>query len=192
MPFMWVIHDGGGSADDPPVLIPPASAPTAGGGEPTGEGLNILMRAIPGLTKFVLKKPFLFQTPPLNELRRTHSHSHGDYDTLGLGQMSRPGGKMLATITFDTLVVDWDAPWAIMGAVDPQDVADEIVEIVEEGFPFALIIGNPSLWPRNDFTMAATLRSVDVIERSGEVDARYLGVQFTEFRSPELMTKKKK
>lgn len=47
--------------------------------------------------------------------------------------------------------------------------------------PFALQWGQPQLWGGWDRVTAATLRSLHVEERSGEIDARYLRVSFTEY-----------
>lgn len=154
-------------------------------------GLLVVMKRIPGLTKGRLQR-FTFQVPPLEEFSREISHTHTRYDTLAQGQQSRPGVRQLQTVQYRTCAVDWDASWTTIGAVDPLEINDLLEDICEAGYPFSLIVGQPSLWGRNEFSWPATLDSLRITERAGEIDTRYYDLAFTEFDSPEVISRRKK
>lgn len=181
-------------------------------------GMRVILAPIPGLTKKGIMvdgsgKPrsFRFQIPPLESFTRSLAFAHSDYDTLRLGQHSRPGGKQLESIRFQTLIVDMDVPWAVYpntqefnrtfgpGYSTLRDemwnllnITDQLEEILESGSPVKLYAGQPVLWQGGggesgwDVNMPVTLRSLNIEERAGEPDARYIDVEFVEYRSLKL------
>lgn len=181
-------------------------------------GMRVILAPIPGLTKKDIMvdgsgKPrsFRFQMPPTESFSRALAHAHSDYDTLRLGQHSRPNGKMLESVRFSTLVVDWDAPWAVYPNTQKFDrtfgsgystyrdemwnilnITGQLEEILDSGTPVRLYAGQPVLWEGGggesgwDVNMPVTLRSLNIEERAGELDARYLDLEFVEYRSLKL------
>lgn len=181
-------------------------------------GMRVILAPIDGLTKKGIMvdgsgKPrsFRFQMPPTESFTRSLSHGHSDYDTLRVGQHSRPAGQQLQSVRFQTLIVDWDVPWAVYpnskkfddtfgtGYSTVRDefwnllnVTDQLEEILESGSPVKLYAGQPALWEGGggedgwDVNMPVTLRSMNVEERAGEPDARYIDVEFVEYRSLKL------
>lgn len=154
------------------------------------DGLRVVMRRIPGLTPpNLLRKPFTFQAPPLEEIAREMAFTFSEIDALG-GTLDRPVSRALTTISFDTLFVDYQAPWVVAGDRydTPLSYLDELEQILDAGRPFRLVIHQARLWGRPDVDMAATLRSVRPSEKHGEPDARYVAVSFTEHRSSLLQS----
>lgn len=186
---------------------------------PTGAGLRIRLSRRHGLTRRgILEEPFYFQCPPLDSFRWSGTYSWNDYDTLTRGQFSRPGGRQLRTVEFQTLMVDYDPPWAaydfsqtLTGPTgveaapgrtpgkpalkrsepDPLGWTKQLRGLMWSGTPFNLLVGAPDLWGEWDIrNMLVTLRSLDVEERGGEVDARYVNVSFTEYRDAAVPRRK--
>lgn len=191
--------------------------------EVSGDGLRISLSRVRGWTAEGLLTHALFlQCPPLETFTIVNGFAHSDYDTLRQGQFSRPSGRQLRTVQFQTLIVDFRPPWAfwappvsdsftpLVGGVahplpqgvggqeekgaqlpNPLQVADELEEILNSGTPFQFRAANPAYWgaSRKDLTMMATLRSMSVEERAGEVDARYFDLSFTEYRRAEVSRK---
>ena len=181
-------------------------------GASRSRGLQVSLHRIAGVTKEgVLDAPFYFQVPPMESFSKEVNHSHSDYDTLRAGQFSRSGGPQLRTVTFQTMFIDYNPQWANWpdrgdrGQVAPparrqnygladfdQAERDEIFNVVlitrtlellvKTGTPFRLRAWSPSLWQRYDSNMPATLRSLRIEEKAGEIDARYVDVSFTEWR----------
>lgn len=207
-------------------------------GKMHGMGLRVMLRRIPHLTdKGVLHNPFYFQCPPRDTFRVAYAYDHQEYVTVRHGQLSRPVGRNLATISFDTLFIDANYAWTnlrggrfanetsgkspttglaggrpiLQGGVpvteterhlserapNPKLMVKELHALLVTGTPFELVIGQPRLWGTNDVHWgpvngnAATLRTLDVEERAGELDSRYVSVAFTEYRSAQLIQKKK-
>lgn len=157
------------------------------------DGLAVVLARIPGLTrKDVLKTKYTFTVPPLNSFSRTRSHSHQEYDTIGAGQFSRPGGKELVSIQFETMAIAYRPQWGLVPvdsdwAPNPRLLSWELEEICDSGTPFIFTAFDPLYPAKNEFRMMATLRSVTVDMRAGEDDARYLDVAFREFRDPTIV-----
>ena len=174
---------------------PPAIAP--GMPAPDRDGLRIILKRMAGFTpKGLLAAPFLFHVPPSESFKHSHAHAHLDYDTLR-GQFSRPAGRQLIQLAFTAMVLDWTPEWSLIHAPgwvpNPVEISEQLVEICEQGHPFLFTAGQPKLWGRYDILdLPMTLRSIDVDERAGESDARYLDVSFVEFRSPTLLNSKRK
>jgi hypothetical protein len=192
----------GSGIDD--VYTFPNPADTQAGKVLQGDGLQITLKKIKGMTDpDVLQHPFRFQCPPMDTFSRSYSYTYTDYNAISQGQFSRPSGVDLASVTFQTLFVDFDAPWSNLrgtpeaqnASLDPQQMTQQLLKILRRGTPFELIVGQRALWNSNDVHWgpangnAATLRTLDIEERAGEIDARYVNVGFTEFRTAELVRK---
>lgn len=162
------------------------------------DGLRIILERIPGLTKKgVLSTRYLFTVPPLNNFSRTRSHSHTEYETLSAGQFSRPGGRELMAIQFETMFVAYKPNWGLVDEdanwnPNPRLLTWELEDIVDSGTPFVFTAYDPVFPQRNEFRMWATLRSIEVDMRAGEDDARYINVSFREFRDPTVIERGRK
>lgn len=166
-----------------------------------GEGMRVLMRRIEGLTaKGLLRKPFLFQCPPTESIRIGYAYNHEEYQTVGSGTFSRPAGRQLYQVAFGTLLVDYKPRWSLLDPFDERErfvpnpllMRDELVEILESGTPFRLACHQAVYWHgKYDVNWPATLRSLNVDERAGEIGTRYLDVSFTEFRDPTVQRRAK-
>lgn len=159
--------------------------------QPFGEGLKVRLARVDGLTEEdVLPYPFYFQVPPLEEFSIEGTAAWSDYDTLRLGQRSRPGGEQLRTVTFGSLFVDWDAPWMVWhpgeGGWDAGELTKELFDIMDACTPFELFVHYVDLRDRPEFHHLASLRSVRSVERAGEPDAKYVDVQFVEYERMRL------
>lgn len=178
--------------------------------DPEGGGLHIRLSRITNLTeKGLLPHPFFFQCPPLEAFTRSFQFSHSDYDSLRSGQFSRPGSMQLRSWTFNTLFVDYGAPFTLYEKLPPNyendgqfqtnppgllGMTDQLESLLESGTPFYLYVANLTARSRAEFKqgkMMATLRTLEVEERAGETDARYANVNFVEFRRPSIITQRK-
>lgn len=170
----------------------------------TGAGLQVRLTPIVGWTdKKLMPREFHFQCPPLEDFKRTYVQTWNDYDTL-TGPRSRPQDRALTQVQFSTLFVGLldhghGYSWTV---VDPAPInyseafrhkgpnahgyTDQLYDVLRSATPFRLTVGNPNLWNKPDLDMAATLRQLEVTERSGEVETRYADVTFVEFRDPDL------
>lgn len=179
-------------------------------------GMRVQLQAIPGVTKRgLLRHKYRFQMPPTDTFTRSLSHAHSDFDTIRAGQFSRPVGRQLETVSFSTLVMDRDHPRAVWPRSDSfkRDFEDnekarrdyfnildwnyQLENLLESGTPFRLLAGQPEFWQGGgppsrhgwDVNMAVTLRGMTIEERSAELDTRYLGMEFTEWRSTQVQRK---
>jgi hypothetical protein len=161
------------------------------------EGMHVIMEELFGVTPkdLIPDGGLLFQCPPLDEFSVDYAHGHTDYETIE-NQHSRKGVPQLATVTFDTLVVDYARFAVDQDAAEIETIRDTLKEVCLSGEPFlltaahqlpprgysnwSLVIGGPEV------QMPATLRSLKVTEKAGEGDARYLAVSFVEYREPTL------
>lgn len=172
-------------------------------------GLLVQLRRIPGKThKKMLKRPFYFQVAPLESFGWEIAQGWEDYDTIRRGTFTRAGGRQLKTVTLNTLVVDYNPSWAVLAggryhrdskrkidepggkAPKPIAVADYLEKLLKKGTPMRLIARNRALWGRSELDMAVTLRTLNVRERAGEIDARYFDLSFTEYREPKVRRRK--
>lgn len=148
--------------------------------------------------KGVLTQELVLPAPPLNELTRQLTFAWDDYQTISAGQFSRPAGMTLQTLSFDTILIGDDYPWAFYNPLrtrgwDAEEQAKQLGAILRSGTPF-MFIAEQARWKANgtsfDFgavpylKFLATLRGVSDTQRSGEPDAQYVTLQITEFRSP--------
>lgn len=164
-----------------------------------------------GTTKYA-EPSFVFQAGPLEELGYESTFDHTDYMTVNAGEFSRPLGRKLRTITFDTLVTEGNPSWAAYSRPEgwregidnlpraPRANRETSVEahvrrlreMCDDGRPFLLVITPPGVFPLNGtavntlITMNATIRSLRVTEKAGEPETKYLSLQCTEYRVPVL------
>jgi hypothetical protein len=125
--------------------------------------------------KRLLSQQFRFQAAPLEEYSITYGHEHADYMTLRAGQFSRPSGKLLRTISFNTLFVDERYVWPRHpGTREPDQrnprtdreysgyrtwltfdhkryrlpmaYKEQLERIMDSGTPFWLTVANPRMW----------------------------------------------
>jgi hypothetical protein len=177
--------------------------------KPSGEGLLVTLYGINGITDpDVLKVPFYFQCPPLEDFTVSESFNWTTWNTLNHGDMASPSGRTLAQINFQTLFLAYPASFTFFSAVsgvglahpNPRSRSAELRRIMRQGTPFGLVVGNVALYDTPDVHWgpnaaggggnAAVLISLDVSERAGEEDARYLNVGFQEYRDPHLTRRK--
>jgi hypothetical protein len=174
--------------------------------EPSGGGLRLKFERIGGLTeRTLLRQAFHFQCPPLDAFARSLAFSHTDYETLGGYQHSTPGAMQLRSFQFNTVAVDWGAPWNLwnklpintplnveeftmgVGVPTPLEIARELEALLQSGTPFYLSAHSPLLWHLSELPqgrLPVTMRALEVEERAGEVDARYFNINLVEFRRP--------
>jgi hypothetical protein len=176
-----------GGASPPARYSLPARSPSHGLAVTLSREKN---QTAPGL----LAKPFLFQVPPLDSFQVQSSYSYVDYDTVRLGQFSRASGSQLTTVEFNTLLLDYSTSYGVRPdywAGDPLEVADELNLILDLGTPVRLVCINADVGT-TELNMPATLRGLSVEQRAGEPDARYVNVQFTEWKSAALTRRRRK
>lgn len=161
-------------------------------------GMRLIFAPVKGESPMSLFQdgPFVFQCPPLEEFLEQFAYNHADFMTAYAGERSRPQGRQLETIQFDTLWLDDGsrnhAPdWAIVKkAVDPIAAKSRLKALLYSGKPIWMLAHQMPVWHKYDLRMKVTLRSVTSMEKSGELDARYFGIQVREWRDSELQEKK--
>lgn len=169
-----------------------------------GSGLQVVLKRVPGLTKRgLLQEDYYFQNAPLEEFGWDSTANFIDYEVVRHGQMTREeGGRALRAVSFQSLVVDYNPPWAVQAAgnhhhgydegvrsPNPRRVAAELDNILLAHTPFRLIVWNKGLEPRAEINWVVTFRTFSPRERAGELDSRYFDFSFTEFRTPRLRRK---
>lgn len=168
--------------------------------DPTlGEGLRVAMRRIPGLTKKgLLRSAFLFQVPPLETISEQYAGTHQEFGTVGSGTFSRYQGKQLRQVGFSSMFVDYKPAWSLLDPGDekawtpnPLLMRDQLINICEAGTPFMLLVHLAGYNQKYDVVWPATLRSVKVDQRAGEIGTRYFDVSFSEYRDPRVQRRAK-
>lgn len=166
-----------------------------------GKGMRVILKRDKGLTpKKLLRDPFYFQLPPLEEFRRQTSYSHSTFETVRRTQHSIPQARQLDRIPFSTAFIDYDPRWATYHYRDeehpnrppanPLHWSKELRKISDSGAPFKLSVGNPRLWGEWDVKgMLVVITSLEITEKGGEPDARYLTIEFQEYDEPERTKK---
>jgi hypothetical protein len=174
--------------------LPPA-APHARGRPVRGTATQVVFSRHEDTKKGLLRHKFFFQCSPLDTFSYTRAHSHTDYDTVGAGQRSRPAGRQLTQISFNTLFCDFDAAWMAwhygrrfgLGPTSPHAWTQDLLELLDSGTPFKVAVGYPRSSGHWDISgMPVTLRNLQVEERGGEPDTRYIDVQLVEYRGLAL------
>lgn len=184
--------------------------------QPPAEGFLIVLSAIPGLTsRAVLKREFVFQHPPLDDLTVDGAVSWADSETYGAGTVSRPGGRGLRSVQFSSLFLSYDF-WSwlpqrgdeAVQPIDPTRAVAELRAVMNARTPFQLDVFDvvsrgvevqsvgqgrtrgPLL--RTELSMAATLRGVASSVRAGEPDARYFAAQFVEYQRAQIEVRRQR
>jgi hypothetical protein len=156
-------------------------------------GMKVTLSRKDGLTPLgLLIRPFRFQLPPLEEFSVSYGHEWNDTATLGGEQISRKGARQLQQINFQTLVLDWEPTWAVLeGGPSPLEATETLKEICQRAAIVRLRVSNMALWGEGVYEVdqLVTLRSLEVSEKAGELDARYFNLQFTEWERPQLATR---
>jgi hypothetical protein len=159
-----------------------------------GPGLHIKLSKIndvPG-SRRMLRRPYYFQNPPLEEFSHGHGHESTTYMTIGRGEFSQRLGRRLITVSFRTLIVEWSR-FAIRQTWDVEALTDELIEISEKGYPFRLVATH-SYSNRPELDIEAIMTDCTPSEVAGEIDTRYFDLSFREWRDPvvDRATKKKR
>ena len=161
-------------------------------------GVRVSLFADPALTSpAVLRRPFLFPISPVEQVDLPWSYTWNDYDTVSAGTFSRPVRQDPLVVQFTTLFTEFDLmdlpafglwPYAGKPGVGvavrptPLEQVEELLAIMKSAKPFKFVISQPELWDRPEVSMLATLRAVQSSQKAGETDARYVTVNFTEYR----------
>jgi hypothetical protein len=201
-----------GYPGEPPNPLPVLPNPPGFAQRHGGPGLRLTFTRIPGLTKrTLLQHPYYFQCPPLDTFSRSGQFSHTDYDSLRTGQFSRPGSMQLRSFSFNTVHIDWGAPWTLLNKLPlnadedetrfvssnfptPLEAAYALEGLLESGTPFYFSAASPLLWHLPEIPhgrLPVTMRTLEVEERAGEVDARYFNINLVEFRRPVISAQAK-
>lgn len=152
-----------------------------------GVGLKVQLGMIKGVSGKRLDKilPFRFQCPPLEQIEFVFQYNHIEYDTLQDGQMSRRAGRMLTTVSFETLVVEgWHRFVVGRDMWDYKDSNNALKTVNNLGRPVYLQMAHN--WPSTEFEMMATIRQLNIVEKAGEPDGRYYNISFSEWREAEV------
>lgn len=197
-----------------PVVSSPTSVPAAGGGSALdgswrpdqpflgSDGLKVTLRTSPGLTDpGVLKVPLRLQAPVTDDFQRSHAFQWSTYDTIRLGQRSRPMGMQLLELQFSTVLLDGPAQDATSGVViwpyapEPQKIITELRHIAGVGVsgargkatPFRLTITQEAVWGDDEITsMLAVITSVAPTQKAGSVGTEYLNLTFLEYVEDDI------
>lgn len=168
-------------------------------------GVRIVLRHEKGVTTGdVLRVPMRFQTPSLNQLRREYQFNWATYDTVRLGQKSRPDGRQLLTLDVDTLLMTRDTADASTGVVvwggrsDPQRMLDELRWI--EGYTpgsqpqvFRMVLSQPEVWGSHAIVnMLAAITGITATQQQDEQGAEYVTISFEEFSANEQLERKQR
>jgi len=169
------------------------------------DGVKITMRRERGITTGnVLRVPFRFQVPPLDNLDRPFAFDWSTYTTLRLGERSRPMGRKLRQLQISTMLLDdvaadgstgvvvWD------GVADPQGMIRELQWIMgeipgSEPQVFRLVLNQPAVWGDTPLVnMLAALTALTPSQHAGEVGTEYLSATFLEYPEDEQVGRKQR
>ncbi len=157
-----------------------------------GQGLRIQLKKIPGVTRGdaakVLKTPYRFQCPPLENFAFTKGFSHSRYTTYDGTEYTTPAGRTLTTTTFRTLCVEYGG-YVVEHDFDVPELVGDLERLVSAGYPVNFLATH-QYNKEPELEMDAILESVVVTEEAGEMDARYLDLVITEWR--QTTTKRRK
>lgn len=157
-----------------------------------GEGLRVQLSAIPGVTqgkaKKILRTPYRFQCPPLDEFKHPTTRNLTRWTNYQGIEFSGRGGMALKELTFRTLVVEWGS-FVTMYDYNIEPLVNELKGLVKAGYPFELLATH-RYGEDPEVHMDAFLTDVQVTENAGEVDARYLDLTFVAFRDPTAKRRK--
>lgn len=143
-------------------------------------GAAVILRRLPG--KNTIPEDYTFQCAPLEEVAVEASFEHVDFMTVGAGEFSRPQGKKLRTVSFETLIVPDQPSWASTGG-NVQALSKALVDICQNGLPFALTVTESR---ETLIDMYATMRTLRLTDKAGEPGTKYVSVSFAEYRAPVM------
>lgn len=152
------------------------------------DGLRIRLSRIKGLTRGkaaeLLREPYLFQCPPMDEFGYTTGFNHTKSPNYRGDEYAQRGGTVLKTMTFKTLIVEWGRfvtePRFAVAAMK-----DDLEKIAEAGYPVQLLATH-QYGTSPEFNRPVIIESVAVTEQSGEEDARYLDITISEYNLSEV------
>lgn len=168
-----------------------------------GEGVRVRLRPIHGLTpKLLLPEPLRFPAIVGEDFSWETTGLHTEYRTIGRGEFSlgAAGGRenrQLRRLPPFTVLTSWtDYPFlSYRGggkATNPKEVRDRLEAIADSNKPVWLIVTLAKKLPGGpkELKMMATCRSVGYRIPHGEVDTRYLSVEFVEYREAAIGRRK--
>lgn len=168
-------------------------------------GVRIVMRREHGVTTGdVLRVPFRFQVPTLSDLSRSHQYNWATYDTVRVGQRSRPQGRQLLNLQVDTMLMDGPAADAASGTViwkgirAPQRMIQELRWIMgdlpgSQPQVFRLVLSQPAVWGGHPIVnMLATLTALQPTQRTEEIGTEYISATFLEYPVDEQIARKQR
>ena len=129
-----------------------------------------------------IPEDYTFQCAPLEEFAVETAFEHTDFMTVGAGEFSRPQGKKLRTVSFETLIVPDQPSWAAVDG-DVPALSKALVTICQNGLPFLLSVTESG---ETLVEMYATMRTLRLTDKAGEPGTKYVSVAFTEYRGPVL------
>jgi hypothetical protein len=149
-----------------------------------GEGMRMVMRRIKGVTKGealkALQTPYRFQCPPLDQFAIPHGRNFEQYSNYkGTEYISR-GGQKLKVVPIRTLIVEWGA-FTVERYYDLLTLKRRLARIADAGWPVELLVTHPYN-DEPELHIDAVLETFTVTENANEVDARYLDLNFVEWR----------
>jgi hypothetical protein len=151
-----------------------------------GDGLRIKLSAIPGVTrgdaKKVLKNPYYFQCPPLDELQRQWAFTFSSYTNYKGEEFLQRGGKQLTPITFRTVAVEWGR-FTVEWDFDVDRLEKDLNRIVDAGWPVQMLMTH-QYGKEAEFDAPIVIESFTSSENAGEQDARYFDLACRRWNDP--------
>lgn len=156
-----------------------------------GDGLRVRFAKVRGFTPKGVLDDALYLPVVLNEFTFSEEAAHQEYDTVAAGQFSVPAAgpataRQLRSTDFETLTLDWDAPWLARAGQDDQDVRRELYKVLRARAPFELLATLQLGRGTEELRMKATLRSIERTLKPGERDTRYYTLALKEWRDPSV------
>lgn len=151
-------------------------------------GLNVQLSAIDQTSKHTLRRPLILPCV-LNEFSFEEAAAWENYDTVGGGAFSTPGGgdekaRQLRTTDLEVLTLDWSAPF-LAGFSDQATVRRELFAILRHRKPFRLTAAVEPDPGYDELVMNAKLTNIR--RRLGQTpDARYWDLSIEEWRNNEV------
>lgn len=166
----------------------------SGNGNRARQGLRLRLASIPGLTpKGILREPLRLPCVLGPDFQIEEQALHTEFDTVGAGQFSSPAAgqkaPQLQSLSFDSLSLTWDAKWLTFPETSPEEMLEELQEILRSRKPVELFAYVGPHGTKQELRMNATLRSLSRILRHGETDTRYYSLEWKQYRSPVLHRK---
>lgn len=164
---------------------------------PRGEGLRVQLSKIKGLTTGdaakVLRRPYRFQCPPMDQFSIPLSTTYSSYTNYKGTQYLGRGTDDLIVLTYRTVVVEYgqfvveahwdpDRPDRITGDL-VTELVNRLKRLRKAKVPFRLLATH-AYGERAEIDIQAVLEGIVITEQAGEQDARYLDLTFHQWRDP--------